>query len=87
MLNKFHVIQIGLDEDVFDENAPQDSRSRQISYAQQLKKNNKNIHLTNIVLTENRTLEKEELEDVTFLPCPYYRLRHIVSLALFLKVS
>lgn len=85
MLNKFHVIQIGLDEDVFDENAAQDSRSRQISYAKNLKKNNSNIHLTNIVLTDNRRLKIEELEDVTFLPCPYYRLRHIVPLALFLK--
>ncbi|MFW2437767.1 MAG: glycosyltransferase family 4 protein [Arenicellales bacterium] len=85
MSNIFHIIQIGLDVDVFNENAAQDSRSRQISYAQQFKKNNKNIHLTNIVLTQNRTLKVEELEDVTFIPCPYYRLRHVVSLAIFLK--
>lgn len=85
MSDIFHIIQIGLDVDVFDENAAQDSRARQISYAQQFRKNNKNIHLTNIVLTQNRTFKVEKLEGVTFIPCPYYRLRHIVSLALFLK--
>jgi glycosyltransferase involved in cell wall biosynthesis len=82
---KSHIIQISLDEDVFDENAAQDSRSRQISYAQRLKLNKKNIHLTNVVLTQNLTLKKEELDDVTFLPCPFYRLRHIVPLTLFLR--
>ncbi len=85
MSNSFHIVQVGLDEDVFDENAAQDSRARQISYAQKFKKNNKNIHLTNIVLTQNTSLEKEELEDVTFIPCLFFRLRHILTLAKFLN--
>lgn len=86
MSGKLHIVQIGLDEDVFDENAAQDSRARQISYAQKFKKNNKNIHLTNIVLTQNTTLKKEELKDVTFIPCYLFRLRQILSLAKFLKI-
>ncbi|MFV1974446.1 MAG: glycosyltransferase family 4 protein [Candidatus Scalindua sp.] len=85
MSNSFHIVQVGLDEDVFDEKAAQDSRARQISYAQKFKKNNNKIHLTNIVLTQNASLEKEELEDVTFIPCLFFRLRHIPSLTKFLN--
>jgi len=85
MSNKFHIVQVGLDEDVFNINAAQDSRARQIAYAQKFKKINKNIHLTNIVLTQNTSLEKVELEDVTFIPCLFIRLRHILSLAKYLS--
>ena len=40
MSDKQLVVQIGLDEDVFNENAAQDSRSRQVAYGNFLKKKN-----------------------------------------------
>ncbi len=84
-MSRMNIVQISLDEDVFNKNAAQDSRARQISYAKSLKNINDEYHLVNIVLTENRKLQREELDDVTFYPCNCYRLRHIVSLVLFLK--
>lgn len=85
MSGSHNILQVSLDEDVFNKNASQDSRARQISYAKSLKRYNKNYHLINIILTENKKYKIEYLEDVTFIPCNCYRLRHILTLAFFLR--
>ncbi len=83
--DKHIIVQIGLDEDMFNENAAQDTRLRQVAYGHQLKEKDKKAHLVNIVLTNKKVFRKEVLENVTFIPCNFYRLRHILSLMMFLR--
>jgi len=82
---KHSIVQISLDEDMFNENAAQDTRLRQVAYGHYLKENYKNTHLVNIILTNKKMFRKEVRENVTLIPCNFYRLRHIISLMTFLR--
>ena len=75
-----HILQLGLDEDVFDIDAAQDSRLRQIGYADYIREKCGKNHLTNIVLTSRQDLSVEELPGITLLPVNKVRLRQLFSL-------
>jgi glycosyltransferase involved in cell wall biosynthesis len=80
-----HLVQLGYDTDVFNENAAQDSRSRQVAYAQYLEEIRPGARMTNIVLTADQTFQKDSVGNITFDPQNFYRLRHIYSLYKYLR--
>lgn len=85
MSNNVHIVQLSFDKDAFNENAPQDSRSRQVTYAQYLEKMQPGAHLTNVVLTTEGTFQKDVVGNLTLQPKNYYRLRHIFPLFRYLR--
>lgn len=85
MSNNVHIVQLSFDKDAFNENAPQDSRSRQVAYAQYLEKMHPGARLTNIVLTTDHTFQKDVVGNLTLDPQNYYRLRHIYPLFRYLR--
>ncbi len=85
MPNSVQIVQLGYDTDVFDENAAQDSRSRQVGYTRYLQERCTGARVINIVLTPDRGLKKQEVGVLTLDPVNYYRRRHIVSLFVYLR--
>lgn len=85
MSNNVHIVQLSFDKDAFNENAPQDSRSRQVAYAKYLEKMHPGARLTNIVLKSESTFQKDVVGNLTLQPKNYYRLRHIFPLFRYLR--
>lgn len=75
-----HIVQVGLDVDVFREDAPQDSRARQLSYAGALKDRFAGSRLTCLVLSDDVSLMEQVIQNAVFRPLNCSRLRHIPRL-------
>jgi len=79
-----HIVQVSFDSDVFNEQASQDSRERQLGYARYLSSKLAGNKLTNLVIV-NREYAREKLENLELVSCNCARLR--TSYRLFMKLK
>ena len=85
MVQKVHIVHLSYDADVFDLDAAQDSRERQLAHVRCLETRLPGMHTTFVVLSERMDLKPETIGNLTLLPRRDYRLRHIFRLFSYLR--
>ncbi|OGS34443.1 MAG: hypothetical protein A2293_15255, partial [Elusimicrobia bacterium RIFOXYB2_FULL_49_7] len=76
---QYHVVQVSLDDTVFDKSMPSDALKRQLSYGKELTSLYPTTIMTLIVLTEKRDIVQFTHDNVTFIPLYCKRPVHILS--------
>lgn len=69
-LRALHLVQIGHDDSVFVENAPSDTRRRQIEYGEELERQRPGSRMSVLIFTADSTARRFENANVVFIPIP-----------------
>ena len=76
-----HVVQVGLDDTIFQTAAPSDTRERQVAYGRALAALAPGARMTFVSATRRRAAAAFTIENVTFRPMPWSRWRRWTGLA------